>query len=175
MGWWLGGGFGSVHVVLPVWGLGAENGSGIRGWMGWDGAWLFALFASSWQAGRFDVIRCRNRMENGWVVHVRGWGGVLAYFGLRVGCFGRIFWGVDFGFFCLPFALVLGAGPVEGRLGPDWPFWPCLGTPFWPGVGGRSPSSSCIFCGLVSACWYVPRPSTSAHVSGSCLRGLDPP
>ena len=46
---------------------------------------------------------CQNRIKNGRVVPIQSWGKscVLAYFGLKIGYFGHIFWDIDFKFVLL--------------------------------------------------------------------------
>ena len=58
----------------------------------WDWAKLFTPFdvSTSWS---FDVVVCQNRIKNGRVIQMQSWGkgGVLAYFGLKIGYCGHIF------------------------------------------------------------------------------------
>ena len=64
------GGFGSMRAILPILGLGEKNGSKTE------------------------------TLKNGRVIPIQSWGksGVLAYFGLKIGYFGHIYWDMDFKF-----------------------------------------------------------------------------
>ena len=52
------------------------------------------------RAYHFGVVGCQNRIKNGRVMPIESWGksGVLAYFWLKIGYVGHIFWDMDFKF-----------------------------------------------------------------------------
>ena len=58
------GGFRYMRIILPMWGLGAKNGSKTENLKESDRAKLLAPFDMSRRADNFDVVGCQNRTSN---------------------------------------------------------------------------------------------------------------
>ena len=88
------GGFGTMRAILPMWmwGLGAKK------WVKNLKISDHSAFDLSRRADHFGVVGCQNRMKDGQVMPIQSWGksGVLAYFWLKIGYSGHIFWDMNF-------------------------------------------------------------------------------
>ena len=115
---------------------------------------LLAPFDSSRRADLFNVFGYQNRLKNGRVMPIQSLGksGFLAYFGLKVGYFGHIYWDMDFK--CVLSVIYIN---IEGQiqLEVNWTQidhaglqkatkWPYLKTSFSPSVNHQNPYSSYI-------------------------------
>ena len=108
-------------AILRMRGLGAKMGQKrkIKGMKSSLALYTIRFVSTSWSNWHFRVLKSD---KNSWVIMPnQSWGksGIITYFGLKIGCFGHIYWD------CPLFLLILRSKPlIRSQFDPNWLFYP---------------------------------------------------